>query len=62
MSEYDDLPSCPFCGGDELDIQDTFADEWEGEAVECRSCHASAPIEAWRVRAAPVWNGRPDVA
>jgi len=48
--EYNDLLPCPFCLGDNLEGSVWHFAGGEINAIECKSCLASAPIVVWQNR------------
>ncbi len=50
------LPNCPFCGGSDLNEIELYSEEYEGDSVECNTCHAQAPLPAWICRADRPFN------
>jgi len=48
--EYENLPPCPFCGSNDLESSRWVYNENEVEAIECRTCWASATSAMWQNR------------
>jgi len=47
---HPNLLPCPFCGGTDLNDQDWWGDDGDMDAIECRTCLASAPAQIWNLR------------